>query len=108
MATPVRGGQPFVQRVTGATTTGAQLMPPGPTSFVQVSNDGAEALRLFFSLQDYTDQVNYIELPATTGFWDGPAEIAASPGTASGRDAIWYRSAAATTDFQVVFYVRRG
>jgi hypothetical protein len=78
------------------------------TKFVQVSNQGANILRLYFTKEDFTLDQNYLDLAATVGFYEGPAEIGVNPGGPQGRDSLWFRSAAGVTTAVVVWYGRRG
>lgn len=106
MAGAVRGGLPKCARLT-VTTTGEGRRPPGVTQYVQVSNEGANVLRIYFQADDFTADANYIELVATTGYWEGPAEIGAPlPGSISGRDQIWFRTSGGDSDISVIWYLR--
>ena len=97
-----RGGIPDVFRDT-INTTGREHKLPFSCSGIVARNKGANIVRLYFSLADYTADVNYVELPvaaatAPHGEWTGPVEA----------NQIWLRAALATSDVEVVTFQRRG
>lgn len=53
-------------------TTGTILGFPSITRSIQVSVGGANGLRLYRNVADFTADTNYIDLAGTTGFFDGP------------------------------------
>ena len=101
----VRGGLPVVERIT-VDTTGEGRIPPMVTKWVQVSNEGANALRIFFTSADFDAAEGYIELAASTGFYEGPAEIGV--GGPNGRDKLWLKGVGGDADVVLVWYLRRG
>lgn len=86
-----RGGRPRTQRVS-VTAVGAPLALPFPAKFLQISNEGAAPLRIYWTGEDFTADTNYIELALTTGFFEGPAEIA----------TIWLRGAGGVSNPVIV------
>lgn len=106
-AMEIRGGLPFAFRST-IDTTGSTVTIPGVTKHLQVSNEGGNPLRVYFTKADFDANANFIELAATIGFFEGPAEIGVNPGGGEGRDFLYLRAAAATTVASVVAYLRRG
>ena len=91
----------------GITTTGESRRPPGVVKFLQVSNEGANELRLYFTEADYDADENYVSLAATTGYFDGPVELGGSIPGPNGRDQLWLRSVTGDTTAVVVWYLRR-
>lgn len=74
------GGVPYVIRET-VDTTGHKIVLPFFTSYMIVRNRGANAGKLFFSLDDYTNGVRFIDLPVPAaatpyGEWQGPVKTA--------------------------------
>ena len=92
-----RGGIPRVFRVT-TDAVGGQHNFLAVTKYLQISNEGGDMLRVYFTEQDYTADQNYISLAAVTGFFDGPVEA----------QSIWFRADTTTTDLFMVSYHRRG
>jgi hypothetical protein len=95
-----------------ATAAGLPLVPPdGVTAYAQINNDGTNPLRLYFTKQDFDADAaflgtdGWIELAASTGFWEGPAEL----GTGyEGTKGLWLRGRIGTATGQVIWYYRRG
>lgn len=101
MVAEFRGGTPHVRRLSVATTGLGDLgfTLPGVTKGLVVSNEGAFALRMYFTLADYTADANYIELAATTGYYDQPDEV----------HTLWFRAVGGTTTPVVIrATIRRG
>jgi len=117
MPIETRGGAPVIRRFTAAnsnaiTTTGQEVdirmrdvtgfgaRGPFVTKWVQISNEGSNVLRVYFTLVDFNanDTDGFIDLPATTGFYEGPAETT----------AIWLRGVGGSTDVVLIGYARRG
>ena len=97
-----RGGVPMVRRLTVTTTFGAYPLPV-TTKYLQIFNQGANIVRVYFTAADYVADANYLELAATTGVFEGPVELRA---TAS---ELHLRSATGTaTPVVVIGYQRRG
>jgi hypothetical protein len=88
--------------------TGRDSAPPMVTKFVQISNEGANILKVYFTKPDFDADINFISLAATTGFYEGPAEVGVNPTGPQGRDRLWFRSAAGATTAVVLWYLRRG
>ncbi len=98
MAFETRGGQARVFRDAAVPTTGRDRRPPSITKFIQLSNEGANVLRLYFTEEDFDADANYVELVATSGFFEGPVET----------DRYFLRAVTAPTAVVVVEYYRRG
>lgn len=94
-----RGGAPVVRRIsvdTSGTEGGYHL--PAVTKFLQLSNEGANIVRVYFSAVDFADDVNYFELDASTGFYEGPAET----------NNIWLKGSGGSSTIVMIAYTRRG
>lgn len=101
-ALETRGGFPFVRRL--AIPTGDApiqiVKSPGHIKYLQISNEGAGNVRVYFSRRDYEENENYIVLPATNGSFEGPVELR--------EQYLFLRSETGTSDPVVVtFYLRR-
>lgn len=102
MGFEVRGGVPLIRRRL-VPVGGERHQPKNAFKHVQISNEGANNLRVYFTLADFTADASltatdgYIELANTTGFFDGPAE---------GKE-IWWRPIGGTTQIVAIFYQRR-
>ena len=97
MAFENRGGIPRVFRAS-IPTTGRPHDPKFTSKFLQISNEGANVLRVYFTKEDFDADANYIALAATIGFYEGPAEV----------QTVWFRAVAGATDVVAIFYQRRG
>jgi hypothetical protein len=97
-----RGGFPIVRRLSVTTTFGKYQLPV-TTKYLQITNGGAVAVRVYFTQDDYTAGVNYIELASSTGSFEGPVELRANA-------AELYLAGVAGTANPVVIvaYQRRG
>lgn len=114
MSVQICGGFPVVRRLSVPTTgigADGEYRLPGPTNFLQVANEGANIVRIYFTKSDYDADVNYVELAATTGYFEGPVEIAQAvpkDGHAN-RAGLFLRAVTGTTNpVTVVAYMRRG
>jgi hypothetical protein len=81
-----------------ATTTGDVINFPSSTRRIQVYNRGGNVLNLFTNSADWTAGVNYFDVPATTGSFDGTLPLR----------SLYFKSAAATTSFVLVAYYADG
>jgi len=102
-ALETRGGFPFVTRRAipiGASDPQQVVQSPGHIKFLQISNEGGNIVRVYFSEADYTADANYIELEATTGYFEGPVEL-------RGNNLYLRAQTAASDPVVVVFYLRR-
>ena len=97
-----RGGVPVVRRlsVTTTGTAGAEgLNLRVTTKYLQIANEGASSVRLYFSQADFDGDTNYIELSASDGFFEGPVEAS----------RIWFKASGGSSDpLVLVAYARRG
>ena len=97
-----RGGVPIVRRLSVTTTFGHYPLPV-TTKYLQIFNQGANAVRVYFTLADYTADANYLELVASTGTFEGPVELRANA------SELYFRAQTGTTTPVVVIgYQRRG
>lgn len=107
MPATVRGGIPHVIRAS-FDTTGRRVKFPFFTLYLIVRNKGSAVARLYFTEEDYTNDVNYVEIPVAAatdphGEWQGPVE------TASGdREAVYIKGITSTADIELVAFQRRG
>lgn len=79
-------------------TTGREKRPEAVTVRLQISNEGANVLRVYFNQQDFDADADYLELAASTGFFDGPVEIP---------DRYFLRAVGGATDVVALEYYRR-
>lgn len=88
-------------------TAGIKIQLPARTIFFQVSNTGGNAVRVYFTLAAFTadaaggapvDGDQNIELPATTGYIEGPYEL----------DAVWFRAITAPSTIVLVAVSKKG
>ena len=103
-------GKPYTRTFT-ATTTATTFYPPPDcpeTKFVQIKNDGAVVVNLFWDSNDSADSTRAIPLQAsgTTGdYFEGPANLfAAGDPHRDGRGGITLTAASSTASVRVVFY----
>lgn len=106
MASP-NSGKPYTRTFT-ATTTATTFFSPVPTKFVQIRNEGANAVNVFFDSADSADATRAVVLAAAGSegsYFEGPAFLLAGddPGNAT-RGGITLTAAAATSDVRCVFY----
>ncbi len=103
----IRGGEPNIRRE-NVSTAGREYKPGAKdpaagrytflTKHIQIFNVGGNALRLFFSEEDFNNDANYRTIAATTGEWEGPAEA----------KGVWLKAVGGATDVEMIFYQRRG
>lgn len=79
-------------------TSGDIFQFPTALRRIQISNEGANVLRIYRRAVDFTNDANYIDLPASTGFYDGPHV---------GR-SIWLRANGGSTSVIMTVYVADG
>lgn len=97
-----RGGVPIVRRLSVTTTFGVYPLPV-TTKYLQIFNQGANAVRVYFTAADYTADDNYLTLVATNGVFEGPVELRANA------SELYFRAQGGTTTPVVVIgYQRRG
>ncbi len=97
-----RGGVPIVRRLSVTTTFGAYPLPV-TTKYLQIFNQGANIVRVYFTAADYTADANYLELAATTGVFEGPVEL-----RATGSELHFRAQTGTTNPVVVIGYQRRG
>ena len=97
MSMEIRGGVPRVFR-NAVPVVGLEHALESVSKFGQIWNTGANALRVYFRLEDFTADANFRELAATTGFLEGPLELS----------KIWFRAVGGATAVESIFYARRG
>lgn len=100
-----RGGIPIVRRLvidttgTAGPTNERGYRFPAVIKWLQISNEGSDSIRVYFTDADFVANANYIVLDATTGFFEGPVEAS----------HIWLRAENSSSDPVVlVMYARRG
>ena len=92
-----RGGFPVPQRVTAIDTAGGPIVPQiSPavrvtTKWLRIAVTGANDVRIFWNQDDFDNDENYTTIPAGDVFRE-PVEIT----------KIWAKSAAATTDIEIL------
>lgn len=64
-------GQPRITRATIAAAPGTTVTVTG-CKYIQVSNESAAAVRIYANAADMVANVSYIELAASTGYFEGP------------------------------------
>lgn len=97
MAIEGRGGIPRILRLV-PDAVGRDVDLRFTSKFIQLSSEGAFPVRVYFTQPDFTANANYIELPATTGFFEGPVEA----------QKIWVRGVGGAGSLVGIFYARRG
>lgn len=100
-----RGGVARIRRLTATTTVQSFQPPTLPTKFLQLSNEGANAVRIYFTAADAAANVNYLTLGASgggTSYFEGPVELGDS------EDKLWYLAEASTSALVMISYQRRG
>lgn len=105
MTIEVRGGVPRTRIIT-VTTASYQFTPPNaPTKFLQLNNEGAGNIKVYWTGADATADINYFTLGANgtgTEFFEGPVELADE------NSSVWFRTEAGSSDLTIVSYQRRG
>lgn len=95
-----RGGVPHVFRA-DIDTTGRKHDFRQMAKYIQVQAV-TNPVRLYFSLDDYTNDVNYLAVPVAAAThpwgWEGPAEVS----------EIWLKGDGGTSSVQLVAFLRRG
>jgi hypothetical protein len=112
MSAEIRGGVPRTIRLTAANSravgalANAEPIPlPFKTKYLQISNEGANAVRVYWTVGDFNDDVGgtgtdgFIELPATTGYFEGPVEAVDER-----VDQLFLRGVGGTADVVVTAY----
>lgn len=99
----LRGGFPCVFRAT-IDDTGRVHDFRTPINAIVARNKGAAIVRMYFTLEDFTADANFVQLPvaaatAPHGEWAGPAGDLAK---------IWLRSESGTNEVEVVGFQRLG
>ena len=116
-AVQLRGGAPHVVRE-AVDATGRLYRLPFDTFWMKIRNKGANVIRLYFTLADFTADANYVEIPIAAaatphGEWDGPVELiplqiqAAPTDPIQVEKGVWMKSAAGST-VELVAFQRRG
>lgn len=96
MARPGSGGKPLRPQRLSIDSTGQQVVFEEPVSYLQISNEGSNELRLYFYEEDFTADANYITLAATTGWFSAPVQLIYA------EKFIWLRTSSGTSDPVVV------
>jgi hypothetical protein len=104
-----QGGVPRVLR-TSIDTTGREV-PVGraindpkvgvykfTSQYLQITNTDANACRIYFLEEDFSEDEHYIELAASGGVWEGPAELV----------RFWAKSQVGASVLQIVAFQRLG
>ena len=123
MAARSQVGRVRFRRITVG-TTGSVITPypeprkheTFPTGYVQVSNEGAQIVRLYALKSDFDADAalgatdGFIRLAATTGFFGGPVALndeGVDPtGVVRPQPVLWARAEAGTTLVVCAFYLR--
>lgn len=74
MSTELRGYVPRIRRFV-IDTAGREVRPLSRTSRLRISNEGANVVRLYFTKEDFDNNDEFIELAATTGFFEADVEV---------------------------------
>lgn len=103
MPMEIRGGVPRT-RIATVDAAGSSFSTAGLgfklAKWVRLRNTGGNEVRIYWTPEDYTADVNYMTLEANdtpSGVFEGPAEVA----------TIWFKSAAGTT-LEMTFFQRIG
>ncbi len=96
-------GYPARIRDVSVDTTGVQYIPLATTAHLQISNDGAEDLRVFLRRDDFDADANFITLVAGSGFFKGPLELGPEPAGPQ----MFLKAVAGTATVQVIEFYRR-
>ena len=106
MSAEIRGGIPRTRRITAFDTTGRAIVLQGNpgtrinTKWLRIQNTGGNALKVYWTLDDFTNDVHYMTVAATTGVLEGPIEL--------DNATFWAKAAAGTTTVEVMGIHRRG
>lgn len=99
MSTELRGYVPRIRRFV-IDTGGREVRPLSRTSRLRISNEGANIVRLYFTQEDFDADDEFIELAATTGFFEGDVEVG---GATNGETPLYFlRSLVGDSDPVVV------
>lgn len=106
-AVQLRGGFPHVERPS-VPTGGSSYSMPFATFWMKLRNKGANVVRVYFKLEDFTADANYVELPvaaatAPYGEWEGPVEV-----DNYNQDTFWMRAITGASVVEVAAFQRRG
>ena len=98
----LRGHIPRNERFSAATAAGADASrvhhsSPQPCSFLQIRNEGANDIKVYWRVEDFTNDEHYFTI-ASTSEYEGPAEA----------KEFWVRSLVGPSDLVAIFYLRRG
>ena len=101
------GGVPHVIRASFDTTCRRARLPFF-TSWMIARNKGVNVARLYFTESDYTDDVNYVEIPVAAathphGEWQGPVETAHDK-----YSDVFIKGIVGAADIELVVFQRRG
>lgn len=97
-----RGGVPIVRRLSVTTSFGGYPLPVA-IKYLQLYNQGANDVRVYFTEADYLADANYLVLPSSTGVFEGPVELRATA------FQLFFRAQGGTsTPIVVIAYQRRG
>ena len=107
MAAGAGGGVPLVQRAS-FDTTGRKVILRSFIHYLVVRNKGANVGRLYFTEEDWTNDVNYVEIPVAAaaepyGEWRGPVETAHDK-----YSDLYIKGVVGAADIEVVGFQRRG
>lgn len=101
MAVQTKGGFPVTIRQTFGTAPTAlqgKILAPARTIHLRITNtDSTNALRIYWTEKDFTDDVNYVNL-AAGDVWSEPAEIV----------SFWGIAQTAPVLAEITFFSRRG
>lgn len=87
------------------TAGGTAFQAPFTTKHLQISNQGNQIVRIYFTAEDAANDLNWIPLgPNGAGqdFFEGPVELG------DNQDKLWLRSENGTQLVIFVWYQRRG
>lgn len=101
-----RSGIPKVLRLTAvdkatATLPQATILSGTPTTWISIRNRGAQAIRVYFTAADFTNNVNFAEVPSTEKF-DMPIEL----GGTDSNIGLFLAGDGADCDFTLVYAQR--
>ncbi len=91
----VRGGVPHIWRQ-DIPLAGIDHSLPATSNYIKLRVT-ANSCRIYFSLADYTNNINYIVVDSTNPF-DGPVEI----------DHLWFKAVGGVAPLELTAFQRRG
>lgn len=112
----LRGGAPAVSRPT-VDTTGRLHRLPFETFWLKLRNKGANVVRVYFTLADFTGDTNYVELPVAAathpyGEWEAPVELIPDQTVTAAQTTvekgIWMKAIGGNSVIELVAFQRRG